>query len=197
MVRPLAAEPGIHRCEALNLIRFVQFVIRTPAHPINSYIRNGFVADFYLNIARSGRFHWLRRTLEHVLGTEIYGSLPQRLYIPHPFGIVVGATSKIGEDVTLMQFSLLGGKDPWFQGATPENVYPTVEEGAYISAGAKVLGPITIGAWSIVGANAVVTKDVPPFSTVVGNNRILKSTDGGHPAVRKYLESRKKSGAAT
>jgi serine acetyltransferase len=137
----------------------------------------------------------LRRILEHVLCTEINGSLPKRLHIPHPYGILVGPTSKIGEDVTLMQFSLLGPKDPWFQGDTLENVYPTLEEGAYISAGAKVLGPITIGAWSVIGANAVVTEDVPPFSTVFGNNRILRATDGGPPPVKKYLESRKKGGA--
>jgi serine acetyltransferase len=170
-------------------------VKRTPAHPINRYIRNGFAADFYLNILRSGRFYWLRRILEHVLCTEITSSIPERLHIPHPYGVLVGPTAKIGEDVTLMQFSLLGPKDPWFQGDSLENVYPTLEEGAYISAGAKVLGPITIGAWSVIAANAVVTEDVPAFSTVFGNNRILRATDGGPPPVKKYLESRKKEGA--
>src|SRR5207249_2384765 len=101
-------------------------------------------------------------------------------------------TCKMGEDVTLMQFSLLGGKDPWYQGNTWENLYPTLEEGVYVSAGAKVLGPVTIGRWSVIGANAVVTRDVPPFATVVGNNRILPSTDSGPPPVKKYLESLKK-----
>jgi serine O-acetyltransferase len=133
--------------------------------------------------------------MEHALCTEIYGSLPKRLHIPHPYGILTGPTSKIGEDVTLMQFCLLGPKDPWYQGNTWENVYPTLEEGVYISAGAKVLGPITIGAWSVIGANAVVTEDVPPFSTVFGNNRILRATDGGPPPVKKYLQSRKKEEA--
>ena len=90
-----------------------------------------------------------------------------------------------------MQSCLLGGKDPWYQGTTLENVYPKLEEGAYISAGAKVLGPVTVGAWSVIGANAVVTEDVPPFSTVVGNNRILCTTEGGSPQVKRYLESRK------
>ncbi len=165
---------------------------RTPVHPINPYIRNGFVADFYLNLARSGRFYWIRRVLEHILHTQIGGSLPERLHIPHPFGILTGGTCKIGEDVTLMQFSDLGPKDPWYQGDTWESLYPTLEEGVYVSMGAKVLGPVTIGAWSVIGANAVVTEDIPPFSTVFGNNRILRSTEGGPPPVKKYLESRKK-----
>ena len=166
---------------------------RTPVHPINPYIRNGFVADFYLNLVRAGRFRWFRRVLEHLLHTQIGGTVPERLHLPHPFGILTGATCKMGEDVTLMQFCLLGPKDPWYQGDTLENVYPTLEEGAYVSAGAKVLGPVTIGAWSVIGANAVVTEDIPPFATVFGNNRILRATDGGPPQVKRYLESRKKS----
>jgi len=90
-----------------------------------------------------------------------------------------------------MQFSLLGPKDPWFQGENLENVYPTLEEGVYVSAGAAVLGPVTIGAWAVIGANAVVTEDVPPFATVFGNNRILRVTEGGPPQVKKFLDSRK------
>jgi serine acetyltransferase len=135
---------------------------------------------------------WFRRILDHILCTEINCPLPERLYIPHPYGILAASTSTVAENVTLMQFSLLGPKDPWYQGATLEKVYPTLEEGVYVSAGAKVLGPITIGAWSVIGANAVVTEDIPPFSTVFGHNRILRSSDGGPPPVKQYLESRKK-----
>jgi len=91
-----------------------------------------------------------------------------------------------------MHFCTLGPKDPWYQGTTMENVYPTLEEGVYVSMGAKVLGPVTIGAWTVIGANAVVTEDIPPFATVFGNNRILRATDGGPPPVKRYLESRKK-----
>ena len=46
-------------------------------------------------------------------------------------------------------------KDPWYQGESLEDLYPTLEEGVYISAGAKILGPVRIGAWSVIGANAV------------------------------------------
>ena len=167
------------------------FMKRTPVHPINPHIRNGLVADFYLHLVRTGRHRLLRRSLEHVLGTQITGSLPERLHVPHPFGILTGNTCKIGEDVTLMHFCDLGPKDPWYQGDTWENVYPTLEEGVYVSMGAKVLGPVRIGAWSVIAANAVVTEDIPPFSTVFGNNRILRTTEGGPPQIRKYLESRK------
>ncbi len=117
--------------------------------------------------------------MEHVLGTQIQGTLPERLHVPHPYGILTGSTSKMGEDVTLMQFCLLGPKDPWYQGETMENQYPTLEEGVYVSPGAKVLGPVTVGAWSVIGANAVVTQDIPPFATVFGNNRILRVTEEG------------------
>ena len=130
-----------------------------------------------------------------ILCTEINCKLPERLYIPHPYGVLAASTSKVGENVTLMQFSLLGPKDPWYQGETLEGVYPTLEEGVYVSAGAKVLGPIRVGAWSVIGANAVLTEDVPPFSTVFGNNRILRSTEGGSPAVKRYLEAREKGQA--
>jgi serine O-acetyltransferase len=54
-----------------------------------------------------------------------------------------------------------------------DRVHPIVEEGAYIGPGAKILGNVTIGAWSLIGANAVVTQDVPPYGIVVGHNRIL------------------------
>lgn len=165
---------------------------RTPVHPINPYIRNGFVADFYLHLVRKGSFYWFRRVLEHILGTEIRGSLPERLHIPHPYGILTGPTSKIGEDVTLMHFCTLGPKDPWYQGDTWENLYPTLEEGVYVSMGAMVLGPVTVGAWSVIGANAVVIQDIPPFATVFGNNQILRATDEGPPQVKRYWDSRKK-----
>ena len=152
---------------------------RTPAHPINPHIRNGKVADFYLNLLRAGNMRWLRRFLEYFLAIEIGGSIPKRLHIPHPFGILTGGGCKIGEDVTLMQYSQLGPKDPWFQGETRENEYPTLEDGVYVSPGAKILGPVTVGAWSVIGANAVVTQDIPRYATVFGNNRILRVAEEG------------------
>lgn len=165
---------------------------RTPVHPINPHIRNSFLADLYLNVVRAGRCRSFRRILEHILHTQIAGTLPERLHIPHPFGILTGSTCKIGEDVTLMHFCNLGPKDPWYQGDVSKKIHPTLEEGVYVSMGAMVLGPITIGAWTVIGANAVVTEDIPPFSTVFGNNRVLRSTDGGPPQIKKYLEARER-----
>jgi|HubBroStandDraft_6_1064221.scaffolds.fasta_scaffold575403_2 serine acetyltransferase len=165
---------------------------RTPPHPVNPHIRNTYMGDLYLNLRRKNRFRWFTRMIEHVLCMEICFPIPDHLYIPHPYGILGCSAAKVAEDVTLMQFTLLGPKDPWYQGESLENLYPTLEEGVYVSAGAKVLGPITIGQWSVIGANAVVTEDIPPFSTVFGQNRILRAGDGAPPQVKKYLESRGK-----
>lgn len=158
---------------------------RTPVHPINPHIRNGWVADFYLDLVRKKKAFLLMRVLEHILGTQIQGNLPERLHVPHPYGILTGSTSRMGEDVTLMQFCLLGPKDPWYQGDTMENQYPTLEEGVYVSPGAKILGPVTVGKWSVIGANAVVTQDIPPFATVFGNNRILRVTEEGPKTLKR------------
>jgi serine O-acetyltransferase len=180
---------------APSKVTFFPAMKRTPVHPINPHIRNGFVVDFYLNLVRRGGSRRLRRLLEYFLHTEVAGNLPERLHLPHPYGITVGETSKLGEDVTLMHGCNLGPKDPWYQGDVREKIHPTLEEGVYVSMGAMVLGPVTIGAWSVIGANAVVTEDIPPFSTVFGHNRILRTTEGGPPQVKKYLDARKKGNA--
>ncbi|MDP3849579.1 MAG: hypothetical protein Q8Q59_03675 [Luteolibacter sp.] len=167
---------------------------RTPAHPINPHIRNGFVADFYLSLVRKNSRSKFRSVLEQFLHTQINGKIPENLHMPHPFGILAGPTCTIGENVTLMHFCQLGPKDPWYQG-DPNNptepIHPTLEEGVYVSMGAMILGPVTIGAWSVIGANAVVTEDIPPFSTVFGHNRILRTTESGPPPVKAYLDARR------
>jgi serine O-acetyltransferase len=89
--------------------------------------------------------------------------------MPHPYGIVIHSQTVIGRGVTVMQQVTLGGKDPG------KNRAPVIEDGAYIGAGAKVLGAVRVGRGAIVGANAVVTRDVPPRCTVVGANRIVRS----------------------
>ena len=166
---------------------------RTPKHPVNPHIRNGYLADLYLNTVRGKKNKAIQRLLEHLMHTQLGGKIPSRLHLPHPYGIFTGATCNISEDVTLMHFCTLGPKDPWFQGdqANPdEPIHPTLEEGVYVSMGAKVLGPVRVGAWSVIGANAVVTEDIPPFSTVFGNNRILRSNDKAPPPVQEYLDRR-------
>jgi serine O-acetyltransferase len=94
-------------------------------------------------------------------------------FIDHGMGTVIGETSEIGENVTLYQNVTLGGVS-W------EKVkrHPTLEDHVVVGAGAKVLGPIRIGAHTRVGANSVVTRDVPPRSVVVGVPGRIRSQNG-------------------
>lgn|GEM_PF-991770 len=149
---------------------------RSGKHPINPWISNGFLVDFYLNALRSGRGP-ITRLIETILNTEIACPIPDKLFLPHPYGIILGAGSKLGENVTLMQQVTLGGKDPWCAESDLSHEYPTLQEGVYVGAGAKILGPVTIGEWSIIGANAVITKSIPSYATVVGFNKIIKVND--------------------
>ena len=100
-----------------------------------------------------------------VTGVDIHpgATIGPGLFIDHATGVVVGETTEIGEDVTLYQGVTLGGTS-----LERGKRHPTVGDRVTIGAGAKVLGPITIGHDSRVGANAVVVRDVPPDSVVVG-----------------------------
>lgn len=86
-----------------------------------------------------------------------------RFFIDHGAGVVIGETAVVGCDVTLYHGVTLGGVS-WSQGRR----HPRLEDGVLVGAGAKVLGPITVGAGARVGANSVVIEDVPPGLTVVG-----------------------------
>ena len=98
-------------------------------------------------------------------GIEIHpgATIGRRFFIDHGMGIVIGETTEIHDDVTLYHGVTLGGTT-W----VAEKRHPTLEKGVVIGAGAKVLGPITIGEQSRIGSNSVVLKEVPPHSTVVG-----------------------------
>ncbi|MGN1042990.1 MAG: serine O-acetyltransferase [Christensenellales bacterium] len=85
------------------------------------------------------------------------------LFIDHGVGLVIGETTEIGENVTIYQGVTLGGT-----GKDVGKRHPTIQNGVMICAGAKVLGPVTIGEHSKIGAGSVVLKDVPPHCTVVG-----------------------------
>ena len=121
----------------------------------------------------------LTRVVGGFLGTDIGCDLPERLFLPHPFGIIVGAFSELGNDVTLNHQVTLGGKDPWCTKEDIRGEFPKLRDGVYVGAGAKILGGITVGEWAIIGANAVVTKDVPAGATVVGYNHIITAGQGG------------------
>ena len=102
-------------------------------------------------------------------GVEIHpgATIGRRFFIDHGMGVVIGETAVVGDDVMLYHGVTLGGKAARGVGRGAKR-HPTLEDGVTVGAGAKVLGDVTIGAWSAVGANAVVTKDAPPHSLVVG-----------------------------
>lgn len=98
-------------------------------------------------------------------------TIGKRLFIDHGTGVVIGATSIIGDDVTMYHGVTLGGVG---RGGSTGKRHPTVENGVTIGAGAKILGDITLGEGCIIGANAVVLKDIPSFSTAVGIPSVIK-----------------------
>lgn len=107
-------------------------------------------------------------------GIEIHpgAKIGKNLFIDHGMGVVIGETAEIGDNVTMFHGVTLGG----IGGEGNVKRHPTVEDNVMIGAGAKILGPITIGKGSKIGANAVVLKDVPPYSTVVGiPGKVVKS----------------------
>jgi serine O-acetyltransferase len=102
---------------------------------------------------------------QRLTGVDIHPAavLGPGLFIDHAIGVVIGETAEVGTDVTIYHGVTLGGTS-WERGKR----HPTVGDRVTIGAGAKVLGPITIGHDSRIGANAVVVKPVPPDSVVVG-----------------------------
>jgi serine O-acetyltransferase len=98
-------------------------------------------------------------------GIEIHpgAEIGRRLFIDHGMGVVVGETAIVGDDVTLYQGVTLGGT-----GKAGGKRHPTLRDGVFVGNSANILGNITIGENSRVGAGSVVLRDVPPDSTVVG-----------------------------
>lgn len=124
--------------------------------------------------------HGLAYVSRMTTGVEIHpaAKIGDALFIDHGAGVVIGETAEIGDNVTLYQGVTLGGT-----GFARGKRHPTVDDDVVIGSGAKLLGPIHVGANSKIGANSVVIHDVPPNSTVVGNP--------GHPV---RIEGRKPEG---
>lgn len=121
---------------------------------------------------------WIARTISTLsrwfTGIEIHpgATLGRRMFIDHGMGVVIGETAEVGDDVTLYHGVTLGGTS-WNAGKR----HPTLGDNVVIGAGAKVLGPITIGRNAKVGSNSVVVKDVPDNATAVGiPGRIVPQT---------------------
>ncbi|MDX1771318.1 MAG: serine O-acetyltransferase, partial [Planococcaceae bacterium] len=108
-------------------------------------------------------------------GIEIHpgAKIGRRFFIDHGMGIVIGETCEIGNDVTIFQGVTLGGT-----GKERGKRHPTLHDNVLVATGAKVLGSITIGENSKVGAGSVVLKDVPPNATVVGIPGTVVVQDG-------------------
>jgi serine O-acetyltransferase len=105
-------------------------------------------------------------TTRAITGVEIHpaAEIGSGFFIDHGSGVVIGETAEIGDRVTLYQGVTLGGT-----GFSPGKRHPTLEDNVTVGSGAKLLGPVTVGANAKVGANTVVVEDVPPETTVVGN----------------------------
>jgi len=127
---------------------------------INHRIANRLWLSGWRYLARLVSF--ISRTLSNI---DIHpgATIGRRFFIDHGAGVVIGETAEVGNDVTLYHGVTLGGTS-WNKGKR----HPTLESGVMVGAGAKILGPICVGANSRVGANSVVVSDVPEGQTVVG-----------------------------
>jgi len=123
-------------------------------------------------------------------GIEIHpgATIGRRFFIDHGMGVVIGETAEIGDDCSIYHGVTLGGTT-WNKGKR----HPTLKNGVIIGAGAKVLGPITLGENSRVGSNAVVVKDVPAGATVVGvpGHVVVKKTPASEQEARREAMARK------
>jgi serine O-acetyltransferase len=127
-----------------------------------------------------------------ITGIEIHpgAQIGRRFFIDHGMGVVIGETAVIGDDCTLYHGVTLGGTS-W----QPGKRHPTLENNVVVGAGAKILGPITIGSGARVGSNAVVVKPVPENATVVGiPGRIIQPAADGNERDKNRQEIAQKMG---
>jgi serine O-acetyltransferase len=132
----------------------------------------GFHAMLFHRLAHGlwkARLRWIARLVSHLsrwlTGIEIHpgATIGRRFFIDHGMGVVIGETAEIGDDCTLYHGVTLGGTS-WNKGKR----HPTLGSGVVVGAGAKILGPISIGAGARIGSNAVVVKEVPAGATAIG-----------------------------
>jgi serine O-acetyltransferase len=118
-----------------------------------------------------GELYFLARLVNHIArfmtAIDIHpgASIGRNFFIDHGF-TVIGESAEIGDDVTIYQNVTLGGTNP--TNGVPGKRHPTIANGVIIGSGAQVLGPILVGARARIGANAVVTRDVPEGATMTG-----------------------------
>ena len=114
----------------------------------------------------------ISQTIRFFTGIEIHpgAKIGKNLFIDHGMGVVIGETSEIGDNVTIYHMVTLGGIAPSINSNEQRNIkrHPTIENEVVIGSGAQVLGPVTVGCCAKIGANAVITKDVPEKAVMVG-----------------------------
>ena len=139
----------------------------------------GVKAVFFHRIANFfavAKFHLLARIISQfsrfLTGIEIHpnAKIGKNLFIDHGMGVVIGETSDIGDNVTIYHMATLGGIAPSINSDNQRNIkrHPTLKENVVVGSGAQILGPVVVGKNSKIGANAVVTKDVPENAVMVG-----------------------------
>ena len=120
-------------------------------------------------------------------GIEIHpkAKVGKNLFIDHGMGVVIGETSEIGDNVTIYHAVTLGGISPSIDSNEQRNVkrHPTLKNNVVVGSGAQVLGPIIVGENAKIGANAVVTKNVPENAVMVG---IPAKNIGAVPTDKKF-----------
>jgi serine O-acetyltransferase len=126
--------------------------------------------------------HWSRMTT--AIDIHPGATIGRNFFIDHGF-VVIGETADIGDDVTIYQGATLGGTNP--TNGAPGKRHPTIGDGAIIGLGAAVLGPVTVGPRARVGANAVVTKDVPAGATMVGIPARATTVEGGAAPAARFV----------
>ena len=139
----------------------------------------GAKAVFFHKIANFfaiAKFHLVARIISQfsrfLTGIEIHprANIGKNLFIDHGLGVVIGETSEIGDNVTIYHMATLGGISPSVNSNEQRNVkrHPTLKDNVVVGSGAQILGPVTVGKNAKIGANAVVTKDVPENAVMVG-----------------------------
>ena len=139
----------------------------------------GVKAVFFHKIANFfhlAKFHLVARIISQLsrflTGIEIHpgAKIGKNLFIDHGMGVVIGETSEIGNNVTIYHMATLGGISPSINSNDQRQVkrHPTLSDCVVVGSGAQILGPVMIGANAKIGANAVVTKDVPENAVMVG-----------------------------
>jgi len=139
----------------------------------------GAKAIFFHKIANFfaiAKFHLVARIISQfsrfLTGIEIHpkANIGKNLFIDHGMGVVIGETSEIGDNVTIYHMATLGGISPSVNSNEQRNIkrHPTLKDNVVVGSGAQILGPVTVGKNAKIGANAVVTKDVPENAVMVG-----------------------------